>query len=206
MSPKILAALVFILSLTMAMAQAQDTKDKKPPDKKEVKKEDKKPAEKSEPTPLEGAWSVVSLEYTVTKPPADKAKDVPKSKEPVKDAPKSKDAVPDKSKEAKAAPEKPKDVKPKAKEPTTFTFKGNKLTIHRGKKIIGQGIITLDPAKMPALWDYLEAKDVYSPYDAGIYLLEGDTLKLCTSADRTKRPSDFDSKQGQVIVLKKEKK
>ena len=85
-------------------------------------------------------------------------------------------------------------------------FEGNQLTIKRGGKILGQGIFTLDATQKPAVIDYEEAKNVFSPYDTGIYVLEGSTLKLCTTADRKKRPTDFDSKQGQVIVLKKAKK
>ena len=152
--------LLVTLLLGGAFTQAQEKKDKSA-DKKEDKKEEKKPVIKKDPTPLEGQWSVVSLEYEGKPAPAEKLKGM------------------------------------------HLLFEGNQLTIKRGGKIIGQGTFTLDPKQTPAALDYLEARDVYSPYDAGIYLLEGNTLKLCTTADRKKRPTDFDSKQGQVVMLKK---
>ena len=77
------------------------------------------------------------------------------------------------------------------------------LTIQRGKKTLGQGRFTLDPAQKPAHLDYRESADVYSVYDAGIYELENDTLRWCTTADRKKRPVKFDSKEGMLLVLKK---
>ncbi len=85
-------------------------------------------------------------------------------------------------------------------------FKGNQLTIKKGEKVVGAGTIKLDPSQTPALWDYVEAKDVYSPYDTGLFVLEGETLKLCTTADRKNRPSALDSKQGWLLELKREKK
>ena len=85
-------------------------------------------------------------------------------------------------------------------------IKDNVLTIKKNDKIVGKGTIKLDPTKKPALIDYVEAKDVYSPYDCGIYQLDGTTLKWCTTAERTKRPTEFDSKQGMVFVLKKDNK
>jgi uncharacterized protein (TIGR03067 family) len=152
--------LIFSLILGATVAQGQDKKDKGA-DKKEEKKEEKKPVITKDPTPLEGRWSVVSLEYQGKPTPAEKLKGF------------------------------------------SMLFEGNQLTIKRGDKIIGQGTFTLDPKQKPATIDYQEAKDVFSPYDTGIYLLEGNTLKLCTTADRKNRPGDFDSKQGQVVVLKK---
>ena len=152
--------LLLTFLLGAAFTQAQEKKDKSA-DKKEDKKEEKKPVIKKDPTPLEGQWSVVSLEYEGKPAQAEKLKGM------------------------------------------HLLFEGNQLTIKRGGKIIGQGTFTLDPKQTPPALDYQEAKDVYSPYDAGIYLLEGNTLKLCTTADRKKRPTDFDSKQGQVVVLKK---
>jgi uncharacterized protein (TIGR03067 family) len=152
--------LIFSVLLGTAIAQGQDKKDKAA-DKKEDKKEEKKPVIKKDPTPLEGQWSVVSLEYEGKPAPAEKLKGM------------------------------------------HMLFEGNQLTIKRGGKIVGQGTFTLDPKQKPAALDYQEAKDVYSPYDAGIYLLEDNTLKLCTTADRKKRPTDFDSQQGQVVLLKK---
>jgi uncharacterized protein (TIGR03067 family) len=87
-----------------------------------------------------------------------------------------------------------------------FVFQGNQLTVKKGKKVTGQGTFTLDPKAKPATIDYEEGKEIFSPYDTGIFEVKGSNLKLCTTADRKKRPTAFDSKQGQVIVLKKAKK
>jgi uncharacterized protein (TIGR03067 family) len=87
-----------------------------------------------------------------------------------------------------------------------FVFQGNQLTVKKGKKVTAQGTFTLDPKAKPATIDYEEGKAIFSPYDTGIFEVKGNNLKMCTTADRKKRPTAFDSKQGQVIVLKKAKK
>jgi uncharacterized protein (TIGR03067 family) len=86
-----------------------------------------------------------------------------------------------------------------------LVFEGNQLTIKRGAKTIGKGTFTLDGAQKPAHMDYREGKDITSGWDTAIFHVDGGALRLCTTADRKKRPTDFDSKQGQVVVLKKVK-
>lgn len=85
-------------------------------------------------------------------------------------------------------------------------FEGDQVTVTRAKKILGQGRYGADPAQEPAHLDYRESGDVYSVYDTGIYELEDDTLRWCTTADRKKRPAKFDSKEGMLLVLKKQSK
>jgi uncharacterized protein (TIGR03067 family) len=84
-------------------------------------------------------------------------------------------------------------------------FKGDQLTIKQGKKILGTGTIKVNFGQVPYSIDYREAKDIYSPYDAGIMQIEGDTMKYCTTAERGKRPDKFDSKLGWLFVLKRDK-
>ena len=87
-----------------------------------------------------------------------------------------------------------------------MTFVGNKLIISKGTKSLGAGTFKVDRSKKPHPIDYKEGPDISSPYDVGIIQIDGDTMKYCTTADRKKRPTSFDSKQGWLFVLKKAKK
>lgn len=87
-----------------------------------------------------------------------------------------------------------------------WVFAGDKLAINRGKKVLASGTFKLLPGQTPSVIDYREGPDITSPYDAMIYQIEGETLKVCTSADRKKRPSKFESKEAWLFVLKKVKK
>ena len=63
---------------------------------------------------------------------------------------------------------------------------------------------TVDPAKMPKIMDFAPPKDSKQAPWPMIYELDGDSLKLCIgSAD--KRPTEFNNKQGLVVVLKRKK-
>jgi uncharacterized protein (TIGR03067 family) len=102
--------------------------------------------------------------------------------------------------EGKKVPE--KEVKAKGFE---MVFAGNKVTI----PIKGESKefeYKLDPAKNPKQIDLLLGKGKTA---RGIYLLEGDTLKLCVEKDPDgQRPSKFASTAGTtriLIVLKKKK-
>src|SRR5690349_14701516 len=63
-----------------------------------------------------------------------------------------------------------------------MVFQGGKLLIQRGSRILGSGTYKLGLGQKPFVFDYREAPDVVSPYDAGIFQIEGSTLKLRTSA------------------------
>lgn len=88
-----------------------------------------------------------------------------------------------------------------------LVFAENTITV-KTKNKDERGTFKLDPAKKPAEIDITEeGKDKPMP---GIYLLEGDTLKLCIVPNAgMKRPTEFTSKEGaaqMVIELKREKK
>ena len=97
-----------------------------------------------------------------------------------------------------------KQVPDKAVKGMKMTFQDGKLLIQRGSRTLGSGVYKIGLGQKPYVIDYREAPDITSPYDAGILHVDGDTLKLCTSADPTKRPTAFDSKQGWLFVLKRE--
>lgn len=84
-----------------------------------------------------------------------------------------------------------------------WEFTADKLVITHGKKTIAVGTLKLSTGQAPAVWDFREGKDIRSPYDSAIYEIEGDTLKVCTTADRKKRPAKFESKDAWLFVLKK---
>jgi uncharacterized protein (TIGR03067 family) len=85
-------------------------------------------------------------------------------------------------------------------------FAKDTLTIKQGKKTLGMGTFKVNTGQKPHAIDYKEGKDIISVYDVGIFQIDGDTMKYCTTADVKKRPTKFDSKQGWLFVLKKEKK
>lgn len=96
-----------------------------------------------------------------------------------------------------------KPVPEKAIKGMRWQFDGDKLTIIAGKKTIATGTLKLLAGQTPLVWDYREGKDIISPYDSAIYEFAGDTLKVCVSADRKKRPAKFESKDAWLFVLKR---
>jgi uncharacterized protein (TIGR03067 family) len=77
-----------------------------------------------------------------------------------------------------------------------YRFEGNRYTNTRSGKVMSQGTFTLDPAKEPRAIDFMEAGGVRI---YGIYRLEGDKLTIC--AHEQQRPSEFESRAGQMRSL-----
>jgi len=103
----------------------------------------------------------------------------------------------------------PKDLLSKeALKSAKVVIKGDKITFHFGKKT-DEARFKLDPAKKPKTINFVGKKTADT--SLGIYLLEGDDLKLCWNVNDTERPTEF-SKVGKVgqelrlAVLKREKK
>jgi uncharacterized protein (TIGR03067 family) len=63
---------------------------------------------------------------------------------------------------------------------------------------------TVDPAKMPKVMDFAPPKNSKQAPWPMIYELDGDSLKLCIGSG-DKRPTEFNNKQGLVVVLKRKK-
>jgi uncharacterized protein (TIGR03067 family) len=78
-------------------------------------------------------------------------------------------------------------------------LKGNELTVMNGDQIFMKAKITIDPAKKPKTMDY-EVIDglTKGKKQLGIYEVEGDTFKSSFAAPDGPRPTDFESKPGQM--------
>jgi uncharacterized protein (TIGR03067 family) len=79
-------------------------------------------------------------------------------------------------------------------------FAGNTVVVQEGEKLQERFVFKLDPAKKAKAIDFLvtEGKKKGAT-DRGIYLLEGDSLKLSIKEGGPDRPKDFASKAGSKI-------
>ena len=104
----------------------------------------------------------------------------------------------------------PKDFLPKdALKAGKVVITGDKMSFSFGK-VAFEVRYKLDPGKKPKTIDLLVDKEKEAKA-LGVYLLEGDDLKLCWNANDTGRPTEFtkDGKVGQDLrffILKREKK
>ncbi len=75
-------------------------------------------------------------------------------------------------------------------------FDGSKYTLTRAGKTTSEGTYALDPTKSPPWLDFTDSAGapVY-----GIDRLDGDNLTMCQNVQQ--RPTDFESKPGQVRSL-----
>ena len=82
----------------------------------------------------------------------------------------------------------------------TIKFAGSAVVVREGNKVQDRFTIKLDPSKKPKAIDFLvtEGKKKGST-DLGIYLLEGDSLKLSIKEGGPDRPKEFASKAGSKI-------
>ena len=95
----------------------------------------------------------------------------------------------------------------------TLTFEKDTFTVKKGDEVRIKGTFKVDPSKKPKTIDMTvteggkdedKGKEIH-----GIYELDGDTLKWCTSRPGNKeRPKEFSTKEGgddMLVKLKKEK-
>ncbi len=87
------------------------------------------------------------------------------------------------------------------------SYDGNRLTLWSGDQEYRHGLVTLDPGRTPKA---VNTWDLDGPYadetNRAIYDLDGDTLKVCISLDRSKsRPTEFESKpdSNRLLVIYK---
>jgi uncharacterized protein (TIGR03067 family) len=80
----------------------------------------------------------------------------------------------------------------------TLTIKGNAYTARLAGMVVDEGTIKIDPTKKPMTIDRVSSK-VKSFKMYGIYVLEGDKLRICENS--RERPKKFDSKEGSFTSL-----
>ena len=88
-------------------------------------------------------------------------------------------------------------------------YEGDRLTLKAKDVIRRQGIVTLDPARTPKA---MNTWDLDGPFQdqtvPGIYVLDGDSLRLCFARPGEKRPTELTTKTGTgflVVVYKRQK-
>ena len=79
-------------------------------------------------------------------------------------------------------------------------IEGNNYQVARYSKTIGKGTFKLDPTAMPRAIDSLPTADPSKPL-LGIYVFQGDTLKICNAPPGKPRPQDFEAKAGTACTL-----
>jgi len=85
-----------------------------------------------------------------------------------------------------------------------LTFAGGRFTIRSKGKILYQGTYRIDASKNPATIDFTHTSgEAKGKIWQGIYLLEGDGLKICDNADDLAkgRPAVFATEPGSGRVL-----
>jgi uncharacterized protein (TIGR03067 family) len=85
-----------------------------------------------------------------------------------------------------------------------LTFSGNRFTIRSKCKLLYQGTFRVDPSRKPSTIDFTHARgEAEGKAWLGIYLLEGDVLKICDNADDLAkgRPGALTTEPGSGRVL-----
>ena len=84
-------------------------------------------------------------------------------------------------------------------------FAGNKITLKKADGTEEKFTYKVDPSKKPKTMDFVpDEKKPNSATGAGIYELDGDTLKACIGPP-DKRPTEFSDKGQMLMVLKRKK-
>ena len=85
-----------------------------------------------------------------------------------------------------------------------LTLTGDRFTIRSKGKLRYQGTFRVDPSKSPATIDFTNTRgEATGKVWQGIYLLDGDSLKICDNADDVSkgRPAAFAAEPGSGRVL-----
>jgi len=84
----------------------------------------------------------------------------------------------------------------------TRNFKGDEATVTLNGQVILKAKITLDPSKKPKTLDYAVSEgEAQGQTIKSIYELDGDKLKVCSSAPGGERPKEFNTKDGNGQTL-----
>jgi uncharacterized protein (TIGR03067 family) len=87
-----------------------------------------------------------------------------------------------------------------------LTLTGDRFTIRSKDKLLYQGTLRVDPSNSPATIDFTNTRgEATGKVWQGIYLLDGDSLKICDNADDVSkgRPAAFATEpaSGRVLVV-----
>lgn len=87
----------------------------------------------------------------------------------------------------------------------TVTFEGDKYTVKKGDDVIQAATQKLDPSKSPKTLDVTLTEGPHKgTVMLGIYVISGDTLKVCFDPEGKKRPTEFKTASGsQTLVVHK---
>lgn len=85
-----------------------------------------------------------------------------------------------------------------------LTFSGDRFTVRSKGRLIYQGTFVVDPSKKPATIDFTNTRgEARGKRWQGVYLLGGNTLKICDNADDLSRgrPAALSTEPGSGQVL-----
>jgi uncharacterized protein (TIGR03067 family) len=85
-----------------------------------------------------------------------------------------------------------------------ITFTGDKLIMKQGQVALQEATFKLDATKEPKHIDMRDKKDGKTL--RGLYVLDGDTLKISHYLEGTERPATFDAKDLFIVTLKRQTK
>jgi uncharacterized protein (TIGR03067 family) len=87
------------------------------------------------------------------------------------------------------------------------THEENKVTVRQKDMVIVQGTIELDPTQKPKTLNFTSTlSENKGKVYLGIYEFDGDSYRLCLADPGKKRPTEFSSRLGVLIVYKRDKK
>lgn len=73
-----------------------------------------------------------------------------------------------------------------------ITFRGEQMTVRENDKVLLEFKLKLDSAKKPSTIDFIHLSgELKGNTEPGIYLIDGDNLRMCISEDAAKRPAEF---------------
>jgi uncharacterized protein (TIGR03067 family) len=85
-------------------------------------------------------------------------------------------------------------------DPLKQVTRNGKSTIYKNGQMCSKGKYTIDSSKTPKTIDYFDGGEKNATR-LGIYMLDGDTLTVCTSIHSNERPTEFTSKPGSGYLL-----
>jgi uncharacterized protein (TIGR03067 family) len=90
--------------------------------------------------------------------------------------------------------------------PMVQEYKGDRLLVKQGGKVVEEGTVKLDPTRAPKTMDLTGKQDGREATLRAIYELTGDTLRVCYRPEGRPRPTEFKAEgQAMILTLKRQK-